>query len=208
MVVIIDYRMGNVGSIRNMLRRVGADSVVSADPSVISQASHLILPGVGAFDEGMANLERLNLLGVLNERTAAGIPILGICLGMQLLTRKSEEGVLPGLGWLSGETVRFRIAQGANGHKVPHMGWNNIGIKRFSSLFDGLSEEDARFYFVHSYHLVCEDDEDVLATTRHGYDFPSAVGKGNILGTQFHPEKSHKFGMLVLKNFVERCHRA
>ena len=143
-------------------------------------------------------------LSVLNEKVLTdNIPILGICLGMQLFAKSSEEGKLPGLGWVNADTVRFRFDNDECSRlKIPHMGWNLVSIKREGSLFSKNSEE-SRFYFVHSYHMECREERDVACSTYYGYEFPSAIQKGNILGVQFHPEKSHKFGMQVLRNFVE-----
>jgi len=203
MIVVIDYKMGNIGSVLNMLKKVGAEARISSDPKEIETADKLILPGVGAFDTGMKHLAESNLLNLLNEKVLERkTPTLGICLGMQLLTRGSEEGVLPGLGWIDGQTVKFRFNGDRTHLKVPHMGWNTVDIKSTDSLFRNL-EDEARFYFVHSYRVVCNRDEDVLAVTHHGDDFVSAVQHDNIMGTQFHPEKSHKFGMTLLKNFAE-----
>ena len=208
MIAIIDYHMGNVGSIQNMLRCVGGQGVVTSDPAVIAEARGLILPGVGAFDAGMENMERLGLVPVLEDRVLVDeVPLLGICLGMQLLTERSEEGRRPGLGWIEGETIRFRIEQKRHGLKVPHMGWNTVAVRRAGGLFKELDAE-ARFYFVHSYHVVCRHDEDIAATTNHEYDFTSAAEHGHIWATQFHPEKSHRFGMQVLRNFVESLRNA
>jgi glutamine amidotransferase len=203
MIVIVDYGLGNLGSIVNMLKKIGAHATLSADASVIEKATKLILPGVGAFDHGMKNLTDLGLVPVLNKKVIVEkTPILGLCLGMQLFTRRSEEGRLPGLGWLDAETVRFRLDQTQTKLRVPHMGWNVIKVCQTNPIFEGLYEE-ARFYFVHSFHVLCHDAQDVLAQTHYGYEFPSVIGHGNIIGTQFHPEKSHKFGMKLLKNFVE-----
>lgn len=203
MIAIIDYQMGNLGSIRNMLKKVGAPATVTSDLDEIAAAEKLVLPGVGAFDVGMTHLREMGLVDLLGRRVVRdGVPILAICLGMQLLTERSEEGRLPGLGWLEAETVRFRIDARTSGLKVPHMGWNSIRLRREDPLFKDL-EPDAGFYFVHSYHLLCRCDEDVLAETHHGYDFVCAVRRGNIMGTQFHPEKSHRYGMRVLSNFAE-----
>jgi glutamine amidotransferase len=204
MIVIVDYGLGNLGSIANMLKKVGAERVISADRSVIESADKLILPGVGAFDTGMRNLCDLHLIPVLNVKALEEkVPVLGVCLGMQLLTLKSEEGSLPGLGWLDAETVRFRFDIANQNLKVPHMGWNFINIKRPSPIFDGMYE-DPRFYFVHSYHVVCQRGENILATTEYGYEFASVVINENIIGVQFHPEKSHKFGIKLFRNFVEQ----
>ncbi len=203
MIVIVDYGMGNLGSILNMLKKVGAQALISSNAQDIERAYKLILPGVGAFDTGMQRLKELNLIEVLNDKVLkAKVPTLGVCLGMQLLTQRSEEGVLPGLGWIEGETVRFRFDPSQTHLKIPHMGWNTVAIRREDTLFKELVH-DSRFYFVHSYHVVCHRAEDILATTYYGYDFASAVQRENVMGTQFHPEKSHKFGMKVYKNFVE-----
>lgn len=204
MIAIVDYGMGNLGSIVNMLKKVGAQSTISSDPQTITAADKLVLPGVGAFDNGMKNLAQRGLVELLNAQVLDHKkPILGLCLGMQLFTRASEEGQLKGLGWINAQTVRFRFDQANADLKIPHMGWNTLRIGRPHPLLADL-ETDARFYFVHSYHVLCNDPDTVLATTTYGYDFASVVAKDNILGAQFHPEKSHKFGMKLLKNFAER----
>jgi len=203
MIVIIDYDMGNIGSLQNMIKKAGGTSTISSNARDIENAEKLILPGVGAFDNGMKNLQKLGLIDVLNKKVVVEkTPILGVCLGMQLLTKSSEEGVLSGLGWLNAKTVKFRLIGDSKKLKLPHMGWNTVIIRKESLLFNGMYE-DARFYFVHSYHLVCEDESDILTTTNYGYDFVSAVEKGNIFGAQFHPEKSHKYGLKLIKNFLE-----
>jgi glutamine amidotransferase len=204
MIVIIDYGMGNLGSVANMLKKIGAKPVITSDIATIEKADKLILPGVGAFDNGMQRLDELGLTSVLNAKVLqARTPILGLCLGMQLFTKSSEEGVLPGLGWINAETIRFHFAQDENDLKIPHMGWNSIQITNASPIWEEMYP-DARFYFVHSYHVRCSNEQDVTATTRYGYEFAAAVMRENIVGTQFHPEKSHKFGMKLLRNFVER----
>jgi glutamine amidotransferase len=204
MIVIIDYGMGNLGSIQNMLKKIGAQAVISSDIQAVERADKLILPGVGAFDTGMKQLEELGLIDVLNDKVLnRKTPTLGVCLGMQLLMQGSEEGVRPGLGWIDGETIRFRFDPKRTNLKIPHMGWNTVTIIRDGTLFKGLNQEEARFYFVHSYHVVCNREEDILTRSFYGYDFASAVQRGNIMGTQFHPEKSHKFGMKIYENFVE-----
>jgi glutamine amidotransferase len=203
MIVIVDYGMGNLGSIANILRKVGSDAVVSRDPYVIEQASKLILPGVGAFDEGMKNIRTLGLQDVLARRALQDrIPTLGICLGMQLMARRSEEGNLDGLAWLDGDVKRFRFPPDRSELKVPHMGWNTVKAAK-ESLLLAQYEEPPRFYFVHSYYVLCDDPGDVLATASHGGDFTAAFQKGNLMGVQFHPEKSHKFGMVLFRNFVD-----
>jgi glutamine amidotransferase len=205
MIVVLDYGVGNLGSILNMLRKIGASASVSSTPEAIARAEKLILPGVGSFDNGMTNLRSSGLLPTITKKVLEDeTPILGICLGMQLLTKSSEEGDSPGLGWIDAKTVRFSFGNGQSLLKIPHMGWNTIKLSQPSGLFDGFGA-DARFYFVHSFHVVCKNEEDVLARTVHGYEFASAFRKGNIFGTQFHPEKSHKFGIKLLKNFVEAC---
>ena len=203
-IVVVDYGMGNLGSILNMLKKVGVlDAMVSSNPKDIEQADKIILPGVGAFDTGMQRLRDTGLIGLLKEKVLkARTPTLGVCLGMQLLTKVSEEGELPGLGWVDAETVRFRFDQKKTGLKIPHMGWNTVKVQREGTLFKDMYAEP-RFYFVHSFHVVSHNPEDVLATTKYGYDFVSVVQHGHIMAAQFHPEKSHKFGMKLYKNFVD-----
>lgn len=203
MIVIINYGMGNLGSIFNMFKKIGVQAIISSDISDIEKAHKLILPGVGAFDNGMTNLRNLGLIPVLAEKVRTNkTPILGVCLGMQLFTSNSEEGNLPGLGWIDAKTVRFKFDNSHANLKIPHMGWNLIKAKKESNLFSDMYK-DARFYFVHSYHVLCNNEEDVLSTTIYGYEFASSVEKGNIVGVQFHPEKSHKFGIKLFKNFVD-----
>ena len=203
MITIVDYGVGNLGSIANMLKKVGTKAISSSDPEVLQKADKLILPGVGAFDAGMRKLRESGLVPVLNELVLEKrIPVLGLCLGMQLMTKRSEEGAEAGLGWIDAETVRFKFGP-ENAHlKIPHMGWNTLDIRRQHSLVSDLGFE-SRFYFVHSYHIVCSDEMDVVAYTEYGYPLATVINKGNIMGAQFHPEKSHKFGMKLLKNFVE-----
>jgi glutamine amidotransferase len=203
MIVIIDYGVGNLGSIANMLKKVGAEAMISSNVSDIEKADKLILPGVGAFDNGMKNLNESGLVSVLNTKVIEiKTPILGICLGAQLFSKSSQEGELPGLGWIDAEMKRFRFDQSQANLKVPHMGWNFVTVNQSNPLFNDMYE-NARFYFVHSYHFVCHDEKNILAKTHYGYEFASAIVSENIMGTQFHPEKSHKFGMKLLKNFAE-----
>lgn len=207
MIVIVDYGMGNCGSIANMLKHVGAEVEISSEASNIKKAKKLILPGVGAFDRAMKNLEDLNLIPLLEEQVLQKkIPLLGICLGMQLLAEQSEEGQKRGFNWIKGNVKKFRFdsAAGNKDLKIPHMGWNFVKPKKQSPLFCEL-EGDARFYFVHSYCFFCENTEDQLACTSYGHEFTSIVQKENITGVQFHPEKSHKYGMRLLENFVRYC---
>lgn len=201
MIVIIDYGMGNPGSILNMIRKVGGDAVISSDKTVIENASKLILPGVGAYDNAMNKLTELDLKDVIiNTVKNDKVIFLGICLGMQLLMDRSEEGDLPGLGLVEGEVKKFRFDQGVN-LKVPHMGWNIVHYKNDNFLFEGLNEEQ-RFYFVHSYYVECKNDENILTIAEYGFKFTCGIQKRNVYGVQFHPEKSHKFGMNFFKNFI------
>ena len=205
MVHIVYYGMGNVGSIKNMLGRLGVESTITSDPAELETARRLILPGVGHFDRAMEQLESLQLLDVLHEKALVErVPVLGICLGMQLLTRSSEEGERPGLGWIEGETVRFRMTPEHAALRLPHMGWNTIQVSTPNPLVDGLAE-GSRFYFVHTYHVRCDDASRVVATATYGQPFPCVIGRDNVMGTQFHPEKSHRFGLRLLENFVRSC---
>jgi glutamine amidotransferase len=202
MITIIDYKTGNLGSILNMLKKIRVESVITSDPDVIDKAEKIILPGVGAFDQGMSNLIGLGLLKALNRKVLSGrTPVLGICLGMQLMTMGSEEGELKGLGWIDAKSVRFRFRDTAE-YKIPHMGWNFTRQHKESRLFKNMYPEP-RFYFVHSYFVQNNDQSDVLTSTSYETEFTSSFEKGNISGVQFHPEKSHKFGMHLLKNFSE-----
>lgn len=203
MIIIIDYGVGNLGSISNMLKKIGVESKITSNISDIEKADKLILSGVGSFGYGMQNLQNLGLVNVLNQKVIDNrIPILGICLGTQLFTKRSEEGNINGLGWIDAETVKFKFDKSKTDLKVPHMGWNSVDIKKNSNIFDGIYH-DSRFYFVHSYHLVCKNEQDILSLTTHGYEFASSIERDNIIGVQFHPEKSHKFGMRLFRNFVE-----
>jgi imidazole glycerol-phosphate synthase subunit HisH len=202
MITIIDYKTGNLGSIQNILKRIGEETIITSDKDEIAKASKLILPGVGSFDTGMRNLNELGLIEVLNKKVLVErIPVLGICLGMQLLSGRSEEGLLPGLGWINAETTRFNFKNSLE-YKIPHMGWNFVKLHRESNLFNSMFP-DARFYFVHSFFFKANDSSDISASTTYEIEFTSAIERGNILGVQFHPEKSHKFGMKLLKNFVD-----
>jgi glutamine amidotransferase len=202
MIVIVNYGAGNLGSMLNMFKKIGQEAVLGNTVEDIEKADKIILPGVGSFDAGMEKLNSSGLKEILNYKVLERkTPILGVCLGLQLMTNKSEEGVLNGLGWIDAETKKFRLD--SNQYKIPHMGWSEVKIEKKSKLFDGMEEKDNRFYFVHSYHLVCNSAEDILVSTHFGYDFTSGAEWNNILGVQFHPEKSHKFGMQLLHNFSE-----
>lgn len=200
MITIIDYGLGNLASIKNMLKKIGTSSVIASSAEQIANADKLILPGVGHFAKGMENLERSGLIPVLNEQVLnKKIPILGICLGMQLLTSHSEEGDVEGLKWIDARTEKFKL--NSNSLKIPHMGWTHVNFKSNEPIAENLYEA-SRFYFVHSYKVRCIKQEYVLATSTYESDFHSAIINGNIMGVQFHPEKSHKFGMQLLKNFI------
>ncbi len=203
MIDIIDYDMGNLASIKNMLHKIGCnDVIISREKEDILGADKLILPGVGAFEQGVKNLKRFDLFDAIKEAVERRrTPILGICLGMQLLGRKSEEGnPIDGLSLIPFDTIRFRLNPE---YKIPHMGWNDVKIAKCNALVQGLDEGIQRFYFVHSYHAKCDDESDILMTCNYGYDFAAAVSRGNVYGVQFHPEKSHMYGMNLLKNYVE-----
>ncbi|MDE5699033.1 MAG: imidazole glycerol phosphate synthase subunit HisH [Lachnospiraceae bacterium] len=204
MIVILDYEMGNVGSIQNILNKVGQkDVLISRDPDVIEKADKLILPGVGAFDTGMINLKKFHLVEpIIDFAQNKKKPLLGICLGMQLLGRSSEEGKEKGLGLIPFDNIRFQLD---SNYKIPHMGWNYIEIVDENAPIVRNLDRIQRYYFVHSYHARCDDASNVLMTCNYGYPFAAAVVKAQIYGVQFHPEKSHQFGMQLLKNFVEEC---
>ena len=207
MIVIIDYGMGNLRSVLKAFKRIKVEPIISSKIEDIERADKLVLPGVGHFKRGMENLKTLGLIEALNKTVLKDkVPILGICLGMQLLTKSSEEGDVPGLGWFDAKTIKLNF----NNHnfknlkyKIPHMGWDTIMIKKPSPIFYGI-EKNALFYFVHSYHVVCDNPKDLLSTTNYGCEFVSAIQKNNMFGMQFHPEKSHKNGLKILKNFVEK----
>ena len=203
MITIIDYNTGNLGSIKNMLKRLGIASLITNDVSKIEQAVKLILPGVGHFDYGMQQLLQSGLIPVLNKKILdEKTPILGICLGVQLFSEKSEEGTEKGLGWIKGKAVAFGKSKLESNQKVPHMGWTNVFDYKKSKLFEKMFDEP-RFYFVHSYHLALDNKDDSLVTANYGYEFAAGIEHENILGVQFHPEKSHKFGMKILENFCK-----
>lgn len=204
MVTIIDYGVGNLNSIKNMLKKIGTDAIISSLPADIDSAEKLILPGVGAFDYGMQKIHESGFLGNLRQKVIQNkTPLLGVCLGAQLLLEGSEEGVpVPGLGWINGRVVRFDQGRMPGNFKIPHMGWNGLELKKESRLFTNM-HPGQRFYFVHSYHMACVQEADVLAESNYSYNFVSAVEKDNVLGVQFHPEKSHKFGMRLYENFIK-----
>lgn len=201
MITIIDYGAGNIGSVLNMIRHVGGKAEVTGDAAGVLGAKKILLPGVGSFDNAMTRLAGLGLVEPLKERAQAGIPFLGICLGMQLLANESEEGRMAGLGLIAGRVRRFCFEGEVAKLKIPHMGWNRVTPVRTHPLGQGL-DEGARFYFVHSYFFDCERDGDVLFRSVYGHEFTSGVQRGNVMGVQFHPEKSHRYGMQLIRNFV------
>jgi glutamine amidotransferase len=202
MIAIIDYGTGNTRSIQSMLSYIGVSSHLTSSPTEIELAEKLILPGVGHFDYGMSQLRKSGLDKVLTSQVLEKkVPVLGICLGAQLLTRGSQEGSESGLGWLPADTVRFDHSRLTSELKIPHMGWAETEFVADSPLSKNL-ESPARFYYVHSYHLQPDTIEMSLCFATHGYRFAAGIGRDNIIGVQFHPEKSHKFGMQLLRNFV------
>lgn len=198
-VSLLSYGIGNLGSVRNMFKRLGVTTEDITSPEQLQQAQRVLLPGVGAFDHGMGALINGGWVDAIREHVQTGKPLLGICLGMQLLLDSSEEGELSGFGFVPGQVKRF---ESGTGLRVPHMGWNFANPTSENKLFDELDTE-ARFYFVHSYFAAPSSEQNVLATTNYGFPFASAVHKENVYGTQFHPEKSHKYGMKLLENFSQ-----
>lgn len=200
MIAIINYGLGNLTSIQNMFRRLGIDAVITNDKQKIQDASKILLPGVGHFKKGMSNLEESGMVQLLHQQVIEkGKPILGICLGAQLLTKFSEEGDVKGLGWVDANTIRFDDSK-LEKLPIPHMGWADVNVQGTAELWRDLPS-NPRFYFVHSYHFDFSDKNEIAATANYGYEFACAFQKENVYGTQFHPEKSHKFGMKVLENF-------
>lgn len=202
---VLDYGAGNVSSVIRMIERAGGRARRIYSPAEVAEATKLVIPGVGAFDYGMSQLELRGLLPALT--TAAlenAVPVLGICLGMQLMCRTSQEGKMPGLGWIDAQVLRFSFTNGG-GLRVPHMGWNTIQVPKKNQLF-ATDAGEQRFYFVHSYYVACNDPADPIAVTDYGGEFVAAFQRNNLFGVQFHPEKSHRFGMELLSNFLEFPH--
>jgi glutamine amidotransferase len=199
-VTIIDAGIGNIRSVQRMLEYVEATAEIVSNPSALREASRVILPGVGAFDAGMRSLEDGGWVEPLTAAKDRGVPVLGICLGMQLLSRRSEEGSKTGLGWIDADVTRIDTG-GDPRLKIPHMGWAVTRPMGNNALIT--DEEEQRFYYVHSYRVVCDRDEDVMATATYGSEFTSGVHRGNVYGVQFHPEKSHRFGMRLMRRFSQ-----
>lgn len=205
MIVIIDYGIGNLRSILKKFEMIKVDAKISASSDDIKNAEKLILPGVGHFAHGMNNLKEYGILDILKEKILVQkTPILGLCLGMQLFADFSEEGDCEGLGFIKAKVKRFNFDSLANKLRIPHVGWNNIKIKTESALLKNIPE-NTRFYFTHSYYFSEIADENIIATTDYGYEFPSIIKQENIYGTQFHPEKSHMIGLEIYKNFTNYC---
>jgi glutamine amidotransferase len=201
-IVIVDYGTGNLNSLRKVLHRIGAEIEVSASADDIEAADKIILPGVGHFETAMSSLERLDLIDKLHESVLVSRkPVLGICLGMELMAKESEEASRGGLGWLDAHAVRISVPATGR-YKVPHMGWNQISITKASRLMSGL-DAGSEFYFAHSYYVELRDRSDLLSETQYGSTFPSSIERENIFGVQFHPEKSHDAGAHLLRNFVQ-----
>lgn len=199
LVIVVDYGVGNLRSVTKALEFLGCQAKLTSDPDEVVKAKKLVLPGVGAFGAGMENLRRLNLIEPIKDAVKRGTPLLGICLGLQLLFEESEEmGQHEGLKLVRGKVVRFPEIDGI---RIPHMGWNSICIRNREPLFVGVPDE-SMVYFVHSYFPVPEDESVVAATTEHGVEFVSAIAVDNIFGTQFHPEKSSQVGLQILRNFI------
>lgn len=202
MIAIVDYGSGNIKAIANIYRRLDVPTFVATTPAELRRASHIILPGVGAFDQAMQHLDASGLKEALNTRVLEDrVPFLGICVGMQLLARRSDEGREAGLGWIDADVRRFDASRFAQPTKLPHMGWNDVERVREHPLLDGM-DADLGFYFLHSYHVECDRRDDVLAETEYGGRFHAAVNRANIHGVQFHPEKSHHNGVRLLQNFA------
>lgn len=200
MIAIIDYQMGNLRSVQKGFERVGHAAAITSDPHTIAKAKKLVLPGVGAFADAIAELKRRELVGPINDAIAAGKPFLGICLGLQLLFDRSyEDGEHQGLGIIPGDVVRFDIPEE---YKVPHMGWNQVNFSRKAPIFDGIAD-GSHFYFVHSYHVVPKDKSVVDGQANYPDPFCATIWRENLYATQFHPEKSQSDGLRVLRNFAE-----
>ena len=206
MTTIIDYGMGNLGSVQNMLKKIGEPSIIASDNQSIKNATRILLPGVGSFDNAIKNLHKLDIFTHIKDKVLdEKVPIMGICLGMQLLTNGSEEGSSEGFGLIDAEAKKFHFTHQNKNLFIPHMGWNTVENKKESHLFQNTQVQN-RFYFVHSYAIQCHNPQDILTTTKYGCEFTSGFEKENIIGFQFHPEKSHKFGMRLFQNFVEHYH--
>ena len=198
MIAIIDYKCGNIASVKNIIKKAGSESIITSNSHEINNCDKIILPGVGTFDYGMKKLQELKLIDVIQNHSKNNKPILGICLGMQLMAKCSEEGVEKGLSLFDAEVLKFNNKKG---FPIPHMGWNTVDVKKQNPLIR--INQFNKFYFVHSYYFKCNNNSDILSTTLYSKEFVSSVSKKNIYGVQFHPEKSHKHGLSVIKNFIK-----
>lgn len=202
MITIIDYGLGNIAAFANVYKRMNVPFGIARTAAELEPAERIVLPGVGAFDHAMTLLDRSGMRGVLEDHVRERqTPVVGVCVGMQILCDASDEGELPGLGWIPGRVRHFSASAEAAQLPLPHMGWNDVHPGRDQPLFTGLGN-DSRFYFLHSYYVDCEQADDVAATAEYGFEFGCAVRRGNVHGVQFHPEKSHHFGAAVLRNFA------
>lgn len=201
MIGIIDYGLGNVVAFANVYKKLNIPAIIVKQVEDLKNASKVILPGVGSFDKAMQRLEKSGMRQLLDEIVLhRHVPVLGVCVGMQMFARSSEEGSLPGLGWINGEVKRFNHSSLRRSVCVPHMGWNNFKPLKTNGLLQGF-DLNARFYFLHSYYFQCHRSEDVIAVTDYGGEFACVVNSGNVFGVQFHPEKSHQWGIRLLENF-------
>ena len=203
MIRIVDCGLGNIQAFRNVFKRLNIAALTATTAAELEDATKVILPGVGHFDRAMERLTQSGMRGKLEELVLAkGVPVLGVCVGMQIMTQSSDEGMLPGLGWIEGHVRGFAALELARVLPVPHMGWNDVRPVAANRLFSQL-ETAAQFYFLHSFYVECAQDDDIMAISHYGKDFSSAVRRGNVFGVQFHPEKSHHFGTRLLQNFAE-----
>jgi len=201
MIAIVDYGVGNLSSIKNMIKKAGGEAIITADQNEIDRAEKIIIPGVGHFDHCMKQFNASGLRDDISKKVFdQKTPVLGVCVGCQMLMESSEEGNEPGLGWIKGKVIKFKKENLPSDHKIPHMGWADVQPVDGATLYNEISEP--RFYFVHSYHVLT-DPSNITATASYGYTFTASVGAGNIQGVQFHPEKSHKFGMKLYSNFIK-----
>lgn len=207
MIGIIDYGVGNISAFRNIYKQLNIPVKTVSKESDLIDVQKIILPGVGHFDYAMTRFQDSGMVDKINQMVVQqNVPVVGICVGMQMMAKRSDEGNLPGLGWIDAEVKKFdsNLVVGQTQLPLPHMGWNDIKSERVTPILTGL-ENDAQFYFLHSYYFVCNDQKDKIATTNYGADFTCAANHNNVYGVQFHPEKSHKYGIQLLKNFAELC---
>lgn len=203
MVSIINYGLGNVKAFANILKNLNVEFSIASTPEELAKSTKIILPGVGAFDHAMAKLNESGLRETLDDMVLnKKVPVVGICVGMQMMAKRSDEGTSEGLGWIDAEVKKFDVSKIQFKTHLPHMGWNDIVATKELPILKGL-EENAKFYFLHSYYFQCNDDSNIIATAEYGVDFTCAANKDNIFGVQFHPEKSHQWGIQLLKNFSE-----